>query len=119
MRDDEPIADAEVSEVEQAAAWLERLTRDPLVDAVPARLTVVRASDPAPRGRYQECELELEVTLPGRSTVRVTHAAVFPRSLWPRAGDVVPARVSVSHPEVFEAQWERLREQRNPGGITR
>lgn len=119
MRDDEPNADAEVSEIEQAAAWLERLTRDPLADAVPGMLTVVRASDAAPRGRYQECELDLEVTLPGRQTARVTHVAVFPRSLWPRAGDVVPARVSASRPEVFEAQWERLRERRSGDGITR
>lgn len=96
------------SELDKAAAWLERLTRDPLADAVRGRVTVLAASEPAARGRYQECALELAVEGDGVPRTVVTQQLVFPRAVWPRVGDAVPARVSRSRPDVFEADWDRL-----------
>lgn len=92
----------------KAAAWLEKITRDPLADAVPGRATVVAASAPAPRGRYQECTLDLTVDADGIPPTAVRQALVFPVKRWPRAGDTVPARISRSRPEVFDADWDRL-----------
>lgn len=100
--------DSTGSELDKAAAWLERLTRDPLADAVRGRVTVLAASQPATRGRYQECELELAVEAAGIPRTVVSQQLVFPRSVWPRAGDAVPARISRTQPEVFEADWDRL-----------
>lgn len=96
------------SDLDRAAAWLEKLTRDPLADAVRGRVTVVAASAPARRGRYQECELDLLVEADGIPPTRVTQALVFPVKRWPRAGDAVPARISRAQPHVFEADWDRL-----------
>lgn len=96
------------SELDRAAAWLEKLTRDPMADAVRGRVRVVSASEPAARGRYQECTLELIVEGEGLAPTPVTQQLVFPRKVWPRVGDVVPARVSFSHPQVFEANWDLL-----------
>ena len=92
----------------KAAAWLEKITRDPLADAVRGRVTVVAASAPAPRGRYQECMLDVTVEADGIPPTAVRQALVFPVKMWPREGDSVPARISRSRPEVFEADWERL-----------
>ena len=95
-------------DLDKAAAWLERLTRDPLADAVRGRVTVLAASEPAARGRYQECELQLAVEADGVPRTVVTQQLVFPRAVWPRVGDAVPARISRTQPDVFEADWDRL-----------
>ncbi len=100
--------DSTGSELDKAAAWLERITRDPLADAVRGRVTVLTASEPAARGRYQECELELAVEADRIPRTIVTQRLVFPRTVWPRVGDAVPARISRTHPDVFEADWDRL-----------
>jgi hypothetical protein len=96
------------SELAQVTAWIQRLTRDPMADAVPGRVRVASASAPPPRGRYGQCRLELVVEVRGLPATTVTHTAVFPRRHWPEAGLVVPANVSRSNPEVFEADWSRL-----------
>jgi len=108
LSDMTPSSGPEPSELDKAAAWLERLTRDPLADAVRGRVRVVAVSEPAARGRYQECDLDLLVEADGIPPTRVRQQLVFPRKTWPRVGDVVPARVSRSDPEVFEADWDRL-----------
>lgn len=101
-------SEVEQSELEQATQWLERVTRDPMADAVAGTVQVVAASPPAGRGRYQECHLDLRAEARGIPSTLVTASLVFPRKTWPAAGDVVPARISRSHPETFEADWERL-----------
>ena len=100
---------ADDGELDRAARWLEKLTRDPLADAVAGRVQVRSASAPRPRGRYQECALELDVAADGipAGTV-IAHRAVFSRDRWPREGDVLPAQISRSRPELVEIDWERL-----------
>ena len=99
-------------ELDQAARWLERLTGDPMASAVRGRLTVLRASEPTARGRFQECRLELRAEAPGIAPTTVAHTAVFDRRHWPPVGFVVPARIAQSDPRVFEANWDAL--QRMP-----
>lgn len=100
--------DEEQSELAQATAWLQRVTRDPMRDAAPGRLTVVSASEPAARGRYQECRLELRAEADGIAATTFAHEAVFDRRHWPKAGAVVAARISRTDPRAFEADWSRL-----------
>ncbi len=103
---DEP----EESELARAASWLEKITRDPMADAVAGRVTIVSASAPQGRRRYQECDVELIAEAPGIPPTTVRQQVVFGRSLWPRAGYVLPARISRTHPEVLEVAWEAMRE---------
>lgn len=103
------MTDEPQSELEQATQWLEAITGDPMADAVRGRLTVVAASEPAARGRYQECRLELMAEAPGIPPTAVSHVAVFPRRQWPTPGTVVPARISRADPSAFEANWEAAR----------
>lgn len=98
----------ESSEIEQATAWLEKITGDPMADAVAGRVRVCAASSPVGRARYQECDLELVAEAPGIPPTIVHQRLVFPRGVWPRAGDVLPARISRSRPDVLEAAWDRL-----------
>lgn len=111
---DRAVADGEplepvVSEIEQATAWLEKVTRDPMADAVTGRARVEDASDPVGPARYQECEVTLTVEAPGIPPTSVRMSLVFPRRVWPRVGDVLPARISASDPTVAEVDWDRLR----------
>lgn len=94
--------------LDSTTAWLEKIIRDPMADAVTGRVRVLSASEPARRGRYQECQVELAVEAPGIPTTVARQALVFPRNRWPRAGDIVPARISRSQPDALEADWERL-----------
>lgn len=97
-----------MSELDDMAHLLEKITRDPLADAVPGRVTVLQASEPTGRARYQECALELEVAAPGVSGVIAHTAVVTTRAHWPRVGQVLPARVSPTRPDVPEVDWDAL-----------
>ncbi|MFT4051894.1 MAG: hypothetical protein QM677_06545 [Microbacterium sp.] len=97
----------EESELEQTTRWLQRLTGDPMADAVPGRLTVLSASEPAGRGRYQECRLELRAEAEG-IRADIVFRGVFDRRRWPRPGIVAPARIARSDPREFEANWSVL-----------
>lgn len=101
----------EASEIEQATAWLEKITRDPMADAVAGRARVVSAPEPVGRARYQECDVELVVDGPGIPATTVRMAVVFPRRIWPSVGDVLPARISASDPGTVEVNWEPLRQR--------
>lgn len=98
----------EESELAQVTRWLQRLTGDPMADAVPGRLRVLTVSEPG-RGRYQECAMTLAVEAAGIPPVTLEYRAVFPRRRWPRAGMVVPARISRIDPSAFEADWDAQR----------
>lgn len=104
--------DDEQGELDRAGRWLERLTGDPMATAVRGRLTVISASEPTARGRYQECRLELRAEAPEIPAKTVTYVAVFDRTHWPQPGLVVPARIAQSDPRVFEANWDAV--QRMP-----
>ncbi|SFI17524.1 MULTISPECIES: hypothetical protein [Microbacterium] len=94
--------------MDDTSEWLERVTGDPLAGAVRGEVEVLTASEPARRGRYQECRLEVRVTAPDREPVTMAVDAVFPRSRWPRPGMVLPARVSRADPPAVEVDWERM-----------
>ena len=94
--------------VDDAARELERLTRDPLADAVATTVRIVSVSSPQGRGRYQEASVEFAVTASGTEPRTVRSAFVFDRSSWPTAGSVFPARVSVSDPDAIDIDWSSL-----------
>lgn len=98
----------EESEIAQATAWLEKLTRDPMADAVRGTTTVVAVDDPVGRGRYREYRVELTVTGPGIAPTSVIQLLVFDSRNPPRPGATLPARVSASDPQVVEVAWEAL-----------
>ncbi|WP_448231102.1 hypothetical protein [Microbacterium lacticum] len=105
----EPPAAPDESEFAQAAAWLQRLSGDPLADAVPGRIRVDAVSDAAPRPRYQECRLEATVEAPGVPPAPVVLEVVIDNRFWPRVGQVLPARVPPADPAALEVEWEALR----------
>jgi hypothetical protein len=92
-----------------AARAFERMTGSPLADAVPGRVRIVSLTEPAPRGAYQTCRLEVLAEAPGVPPRIVTLEAVFPRKHWPTVGTVLPARVSPTHADAVEVDWDRLR----------
>ena len=98
----------EQSEIEQATVWLEKLTGDPMADAVRGRVTIVAVSQPAPRPRYQECRVEMIAEAPGIPSTPVVQEVVFSTKRWPRAGVVLPARVSAADPRACEVVWDAL-----------
>lgn len=97
-----------VSELDEAAEWLEKITRDPMIDARPGSVTVLSVTDPVGRSRYQECTVELRTAGDGIPDAQVTTAIVLPRKVWPRVGDILPARISASDPSHLEVDWEAL-----------
>lgn len=99
---DEP----EESEIEQATAWLEKLTRDPMADAVRGAATLVAVHDPSGRGRYREYRIDLTVDGPGIPPTEVTQMLVFDSRMPPQPGTRWPARVSVSNPHSVEVSWD-------------
>lgn len=96
------------SPLAQATQWLERITGDPLGDAVRGRVRVVAVSAPTGRRRYQECTVELAVTADGAPPHTLTQVVVLPRSAWPKVGDVLVAAVSPSRPDALEVDWSPL-----------
>ena len=94
--------------IDEAAAQLEQLLADPLKDAVRGSVRVVSASAPTGRSPYQECRLDVIVEAPGIPETNVRTEAVVSRRHWPEPGLVLPARISRSHPETFEIDWDSL-----------
>ena len=97
------------SEFAQAVAWLQRLSGDPLAEAVPGRIRIDAVSDAAPRPLHQECRIEATVEAPGVPPAPVVLEVVIDRRFWPRVGHVLPARVPPADPTALEVEWEALR----------
>ena len=95
-----------MGEFDDAIRWLEKLTGDPLADARPVRVRTVSVSEPAGRGRYQECRVGLVVE--GKDAAPVEVSVVLPVKRWPTVGLVLPARASRTHPDAIGVDWERL-----------
>lgn len=97
-----------MDEIENFAAQLEKLTGDPLRDAVPAQVLIVSVSEPVGRARYQACTLEVLAEAPGIEPVRVSTEVVTSRGHWPQVGAVLPARISASQPRRMDIDWDAL-----------
>ncbi|GAA3629485.1 hypothetical protein GCM10022200_10180 [Microbacterium awajiense] len=97
-----------MAELDDFAHALEKLTGDPMAESVAGTVTVLSASEPAPRGRFQECALELLAEAPGVDERIVQTAVVTRPQSWPQVGQVLPARVSVSHPGAIDVDWDAL-----------
>ena len=97
-----------MDEIEKFAAQLEQLTGDPLGDAVAGHVRIVSVSEPVGRARYQACALEVEAEAPGIEPTRASTEVVTSRDHWPRLGAVLPARISVSHPQRMDIDWDAL-----------
>ncbi|WP_292836409.1 hypothetical protein [Microbacterium sp.] len=100
------VPDFEESEIEQATAWLEKLTRDPMADAVLGMARIVAIDDISGRGRYREYRIDLSAEGPGIPPTAVEQRLVFDSRTPPRPGTRLPARVSVSDPQVVEVVWD-------------
>ncbi|WP_431778710.1 hypothetical protein [Microbacterium aurantiacum] len=95
-----------MDEWDEMAQWLEKATKDPMADAVRGRVTVVSVSEPQGRARYQECRVELRAEAAGIPQRTVSTEAVFPKNRWPKPGDVHAARISPSHEDAIEVDWD-------------
>lgn len=98
----------EESEIAQATAWLEKLTRDPMADAVRGAATIVAVEDPSGRGRYREYRVDLSVDGPDIPPTAVAQRLVFDSRRPPQPGTRLPARISVSNPQSVEVAWDAL-----------
>lgn len=94
--------------VDEAAAALERATGDPMADAWVGTVRVVSATDPAGRGRYQACTVELLLEAPDFPSETMVTEFVFDRRFWPEPGVRVRARFSRRTPREIDANWSSL-----------
>ena len=94
--------------VDDAAEQLEKLTGDPMAGAARGTVTVLTASEPDGRARYQECRLRLRATGDDVAEAIVETAVVVDRRHWPRAGATLPARISRTHPGTIDVNWDAL-----------
>ncbi|WP_137845192.1 hypothetical protein [Microbacterium sp. 2FI] len=97
-----------MGELDDFADQLERLTGDPLADAVRGHVRVVSASEPTGRARYQACNLDVVVEAAEIPPVTVSTEVVTTRKHWPRVGMILPARISVSDPTHMDVDWDAL-----------
>lgn len=98
-----------IDEMAQAVEWLQRATGDPMADAVRGRIRIDAVSDAAARGRYQQCRVEATAEAPGIPPTPTVIEVVIDKRHWPRVGQMLPARISPSNPQVLEVGWEALR----------
>ena len=90
------------------ARQLERMMGDPIADAVPGTVLIVSVSEPTRRWGYQACQIEVVPEAPGVEPVRVATEVVTTRKNWPKLGGILPARISTTHPERMEINWDAL-----------
>jgi len=96
----------EESELDQAAEWLERFTKDATARG---RVTILAVNEVAPRPRYQSCVMTVRVEAPGFEPLERELEYMVRREHWPSVGDVLPATVHVERPERTEIHWEQAR----------
>ncbi|MFE1644107.1 hypothetical protein [Microbacterium sp. P01] len=102
-----------MEDLDEVAHQLEVMTGSPLADAVRGRVRVLAVSEPARRGRFQECRLELLAEATGVVPTTVQTTAVIQRRYWPETDMILPARISRSRPHVLEVDWEYLARPRS------
>ena len=90
------------------ARQLERMMGDPIADAVLGTVLIVSVSDPTRRWGYQACQIEVVPDAPGVEPIRVATEVVTTRKNWPKLGGILPARISTTHPERMEINWDAL-----------
>ena len=93
------------SEMDAAAEWLDRLTKD---KTAPGRVTVLTVNEPAPKPKYQTCRFEARIEAAGFDTVEIELEYTLRRDAWPSVGDMIPATVHLERPERTEVDWERF-----------
>ena len=93
---------------EEAAEQLERLTRSPMADAFRGTVRILSLSSPKPRGRYQTCQMELQLEAPELQSETLETEVVLDRRYWPAVGTVLRARISRRKPRMLEVDWEAL-----------
>ncbi len=94
--------------IDDAAQQMERMTGSPLGDAVPGTVRIVARSEPEGRGPYQTCRLELLAEAEGIPPRVVITEVVFARRHWPAEGAVIPARISRTHHDALDVDWDAL-----------
>ncbi|HWK19611.1 MAG TPA: hypothetical protein VNR37_02435 [Microbacteriaceae bacterium] len=99
----------EESELDQAAEWLERLTKDPTVRGT---VTVLAINDVGARPRYQTCRIDAMIQAPGQDATEQQLEYTVRRDFWPAVGDVLPATVHLERPERTEVDWDLVADRR-------
>ena len=92
------------SELDNAAEWLDRLTKDRTASG---RITILTVNEHAPKPKYQTCRFEARIEAGGFDTVELELEYTLRRDAWPSVGDILPATVHLDHPEHTEVDWER------------
>lgn len=93
---------------DEAARAMERLTGDPLGDAVPGVAEIVAISEPTRRRRYQVAQIRLLVEAPGMEPTFVDTEVVLDRRVWPAPGVRLPAQVPIRVPDRTQVVWDAL-----------
>ena len=91
------------SEIDAAAEWLDRLTKD---KTEPGRVTIRSVNEVARKPRYQTCRIEVLIEAKDFAPLEQELEYTLRRDAWPMVGDVYPATVHVLHPERTEINWE-------------
>ena len=97
-----------MDEIENMTRQLERMLGDPIADSVKGTVLIVSVSEPTRRWGYQACQIEIVPDAPGVEPVRVATEVVTTRKNWPKVGGILPARISTTHPERMEINWDAL-----------
>lgn len=98
-----------MGELENAAEWLDRLTKD---RTEPGRVTIRSVNEPAAKPRYQTCRMETVIEAPGFGPVDQELEYTLRREYWPSPGDVLRALVHIERPERTEIDWDAYAQQR-------
>ena len=94
-----------MGELDSAAEWLDRLTKD---KTAPGRVTVRAVNEVAAKPKYQTCRIEGTIEAKGFGPVEQELEYTLRRDAWPAVGDVLPATVHLERPERTEIHWDSV-----------
>lgn len=97
--------------MDDAVQMLEKISGDPIADAVKGSVRIVSASERVGRRRYQACELVVLTQAEGIPETRVKTEVVTTAKTWPRVGSVLPALIARNNPRRMEINWDALARQ--------
>jgi hypothetical protein len=92
------------SELDEAAEWLDRLTKD---RTARGRVTILTLNEVGPKPKYQTCTFAARIEAADFETVEIELEYMLRRDAWPSVGDIIPATVHLDRPERTEVDWER------------
>lgn len=79
-----------------------------MADAFRGTARILSLSAPKPRGRYQTCQMRLQLEAPGLDPETLDTEVVLDRKYWPEVGTVLRARISRRTPRMLDVDWDAL-----------